>query len=714
MKKSWVKKLISIVLCVLLLTSMLGIFCFADSSNLITSISTSGFTIGNFDSQKDYYLIYPQSFSNLKITKIALKSQSAAATVKVEQYCGKTYTYTVGNTLDLGYGRAKITINVTDGTLNKEYLLCLTDPNQKNYSYCYVQNSATKIKKAASSTSETLTTLPSNSWLYYLNETINGYRKIQLCSGAYIGQIGYISKNDCFVGFGEITMPNTFESAINKLKKAHPKWTFKFVNMGTTIEEYSAKVKKAVISNYDGTNDTSLTKIKYYMNPLNFLNEKDIFMFLNVKNIDGEFTKAGIKGVWVEKTNGLTDAVASNYFMKAYKSVSINPYFATARAGLESGWGTSKLSTGSVSGYSGYYNFYGIGAVDDNPLIGGASYAKNRNWNSKERSIIEGANWLKDQYVDRLQNSIYFFRFFPVAGRDWHVYMSDIAAPKSEAQNLYKAYNASGKIDTSIEFIIPVYADLISKYSVIPTSNVVNIREKASLSANILTTAKFSQELLYLGVKEKGFYKVLLTDSENMGKIGYISAEYSKVFDFDDISKSAWYREYVIYAYITDLMNGTENHKFAPNQKITRGEIVTILGRMAGINPDKYQTNQFTDLTKNYYKGYVAWAYKAGITNGTSKTKFSPDQPVTRQDFCALVLRFAKYKKVAIPSGKTLSFADKNSVSSYAIEAVAVCAYWKIVSGKGNNIFAPKDTTLRSEGAKMLSILHKDVLNIRG
>ena len=173
-------------------------------------------------------------------------------------------------------------------------------------------------------------------------------------------------------------------------------------------------------------------------------------MFEKQNYNESAYLESGVKSIWNNDTY-------VSYVMDAAKSTGLSPYFIAARAGLETGYGTSKLSAGTVPGYEGYYNFYGIGAVDSNPLVGGASYAKEQNWNSKRRAIIEGAAWVKRQYIGCLQNTIYFMKFSFTPNYSWHQYMTDIYAPQKDAQNYYKAHKSGGTLNSEIEFIIPVF-----------------------------------------------------------------------------------------------------------------------------------------------------------------------------------------------------------------------------------------------------------------
>ena len=56
-------------------------------------------------------------------------------------------------------------------------------------------------------------------------------------------------------------------------------------------------------------------------------------------------------------------------------------------------------------------------------------------------------------------------------------------------------------------------------------------------------------------------------------------------------------------------------------------------------------TEMFTDLTQNWYKDAVLWAYQTGVVVGTSATTFAPDRPVTREQVATILMNFCQNVK---------------------------------------------------------------------
>src|SRR5699024_7490796 len=130
------------------------------------------------------------------------------------------------------------------------------------------------------------------------------------------------------------------------------------------------------------------------------------------------------------KNNGVLEGQAEA-FIKAAKRFDINEAYLISHAKLETGNGKSTLATGVPVDKNGnvtknskgeiaktsktkttVYNMYGIGAVDSNPLEGGAKRAFKEGWDSVEKAIIGGAQFI-NSYIGRGQDTLYKMRWNP-------------------------------------------------------------------------------------------------------------------------------------------------------------------------------------------------------------------------------------------------------------------------------------------------------------
>jgi len=180
---------------------------------------------------------------------------------------------------------------------------------------------------------------------------------------------------------------------------------------------------------------------------------------------------------------------------------------------------------------------------------------------------------------------------------------------------------------------------------------------------------------------------------------------------FVDVSKDDWFYEYVDFVLKRNLFNGTSENKFSPNAKLTRGMLVTILYRLAEANEENMISN-FDDVDKDmYYSTPIAWANNNSYVNGIGEKLFAPDNSISRQDLVTIIYRYLKangFVKQVI--NYELDFYDKNDISDYAKEAVEYFTYNKILAGKGDNRFDPRGLATRAETAKIIKNV-ADIIN---
>ena len=172
---------------------------------------------------------------------------------------------------------------------------------------------------------------------------------------------------------------------------------------------------------------------------------------------------------------------------------------------------------------------------------------------------------------------------------------------------------------------------------------------------------------------------------------------------FTDITDH-WAADNILFAASRGLLSGTSDTTFSPGTGMTRGMFVTALGRLAGINPDSYQTGKFTDVKADaYYAPYVNWAAQTGIVEGVNATTFAPDTNINREQMAVIMKNYAAKLGYDLPQTlKAVTFADNTQISSWAKDAVKSMQQAGILAGKVNNRFDPKGTATRAEVATVL------------
>ena len=174
---------------------------------------------------------------------------------------------------------------------------------------------------------------------------------------------------------------------------------------------------------------------------------------------------------------------------------------------------------------------------------------------------------------------------------------------------------------------------------------------------------------------------------------------------FTDVPENAWYAPAVKYAVSKGLMKGTGDDTFDPEGPVTRATVITVLYRIAG-SPAVTGDCPFTDLTDNWYKAAVQWAYETGVTNGTSDTTFSPDKDITLEQLVTLFYRFENAAGGDVSKSADLSaYPNADSIHSWAKDAVA----WAAGMGVVNPVLVPdlRDVSSRAILAAALMILGK-------
>lgn len=178
----------------------------------------------------------------------------------------------------------------------------------------------------------------------------------------------------------------------------------------------------------------------------------------------------------------------------------------------------------------------------------------------------------------------------------------------------------------------------------------------------------------------------------------------SQTMPFQDVKSSDWCAKAVEYVYSHGIFNGTSTATFSPSGTMTRGMFVTVLGRMAGVNPDDYSgETPFSDVPQTmYYAPYVQWAAKYGITVGTGDGKFSPDAFINRAQMAAFFVRYFEAFQVDYATGAnvTTTPADLERTPAYAQDAVL--KLWKqgLLNGDGTR-FAPEGNATRAQMAML-------------
>ena len=176
---------------------------------------------------------------------------------------------------------------------------------------------------------------------------------------------------------------------------------------------------------------------------------------------------------------------------------------------------------------------------------------------------------------------------------------------------------------------------------------------------------------------------------------------------FTDVAKN-WAYPGIQYCVTHGIMGGMGDGTFAPTGTTTRAQIVQILYNLEG-TPAVSGMTPFTDLTANWYKPAILWAYQNNVVAGTSPTTFDPERPVTREQIAVILTQYMfhvlKMERTWTPADLS-TFPDGAQVSGWAKEAMQDAVALGLINGTkapdGKVYLDPQGSAARQQVATIL------------
>lgn len=373
-----------------------------------------------------------------------------------------------------------------------------------SYSKLTINNKSITAKKGECFTYiETVKENNTYSWYHisYIqdNKSYDGYIRNDL---ATIKEYSYATNYD----FNKelFKFPESYRGWLLQLHYKHPSWQFFAYNTGISFQTmlngqnvkgraliqsknsdylskasgcYDSKTGKYIA--LDGTSwyQASEEVVAYYVDPRNFLNEDDIYMFLKLKFSDcetEEVVQKILNGTFMAGKSDYNNMTFAQIFYQAGKDADISPIYLAALAIQEMGRKGNVCATGQSFTYnnvtySGLYNFYNIGATSGtdnwkkgliyaNGGVDGKSKSFSRPWTNQYKAIYGGALWIGDGYINDGQDTMYFQKFNSYSCIFYHQYMTNVQAAVSQSSTLHKAYSEVDGNNAPLTFVIPVYS----------------------------------------------------------------------------------------------------------------------------------------------------------------------------------------------------------------------------------------------------------------
>lgn len=177
---------------------------------------------------------------------------------------------------------------------------------------------------------------------------------------------------------------------------------------------------------------------------------------------------------------------------------------------------------------------------------------------------------------------------------------------------------------------------------------------------------------------------------------------------FQDVPDDAWYASYVYDIVDKGIMAGISSTEFQPDGQMTRAQAAQILYTMAG-SPAVNTATRFNDVFPGqWHYNPITWCTSSGVMAGYSSGDFLPDAAITRQQMVSVLYKYTTkiLKDPASERDGLESFADRDSISSYARTSMQWAVARGIISGTRENgqlIIQPQGVVSRAQMAIMLS-----------
>lgn len=412
-----------------------------------------------------------------------------------------------------------------------------------------VNSNNVKVRKTASTSADALESLSLGTNVTIIKE-VSGTKNSSCSSGqwyqiTYYGNAsGYMCKdyitkkeeitlqNEEFTNtYKQLGFPDSYIPYLNYLHQKYPTWQFipKQTNLIFPVAVDSEEGKN-YIQNKNPNFITSSTPaegsswyhansevIAFYMDPRNWLTEERIFMFEKQDfstQLEEQYPTL-IKAIFGDGKLGADEYTIPMF--NAGKTNQISPLLIATRIRLEVGANGSASTDGHEfewkgQKYSGYYNFFNIGAyevtidgVDYSSVTRGLAYAAKlvdrdgELWNNVETAITEGSRFLANGYVNKGQGTLYYQKFNVSPDAYYstytHQYMTNIQAPATEGNQSYNSYKNTNMINQPLLFEIPIYKNM-PDFTSLPNTGDTNNNLKALEIKGYSLTPEFDSDIL--------------------------------------------------------------------------------------------------------------------------------------------------------------------------------------------------------------------------
>lgn len=179
---------------------------------------------------------------------------------------------------------------------------------------------------------------------------------------------------------------------------------------------------------------------------------------------------------------------------------------------------------------------------------------------------------------------------------------------------------------------------------------------------------------------------------------------------FTDLDGYQWAIEAINALFGAGVIDGISATELAPGNTVSRAEFATMLVRLLELT-EMGDLSSFSDVEPGaWYYEAMSIAYQAGILEGKGDGLMAPDAKITREEMSTMIARTMISRSVEAPTAEEIVallsvFNDHASISAWAEEGSAMSTEQGIIQGltvDDKLHFMPKSSATRAEAIVML------------
>ena len=229
-------------------------------------------------------------------------------------------------------------------------------------------------------------------------------------------------------------------------------------------------------------------------------------------------------------------------------------------------------------------------------------------------------------------------------------------------------------------------------FDVMVAGKPIDLEKTYKVATNDFIAGGGDQYDVFKGKTETGQYELLsetlakyITAKKEVnpqveGRITVAKKDAAEEKGFEDI-KGMWAEEFIKYAVEKGYFSGLTKTKFGPQNSVTRAMVVAVLGRYEKVEKAEEKV-EFTDVTgTEYYAPYLKWAKDNKIVAGYEDGTFKPNKEITRAELASIMTRYLRdYKKMEV-KGEAPTFSDDEKLPAWAKTDIYDCVKLGIIKG---------------------------------